>query len=54
LESKDAQKIKGFIESLHSTGNDGDEIDLWFWKLNIASWIKLIESIRLYLYIYNK
>jgi anaphase-promoting complex subunit 3 len=24
LESKDAQKIKGFIESLHSTGNDGD------------------------------
>jgi hypothetical protein len=30
LESKDGQKIKGFIESLHSTGNDGDEIDLWF------------------------
>ena len=28
LESKDAQKIKGFIESLHSTGNDGDEIDI--------------------------
>ena len=24
LESKDAQKIKGFIESLHNTGGDGD------------------------------
>ena len=28
LESKDAQKIKGFIESLHNSGNDGDEIDI--------------------------
>ncbi len=27
LESKDAQKIKGFIESLHNTGGD-DEMDI--------------------------
>lgn len=27
LESKDAQKIKGFIESLHN-GND-EEMDIW-------------------------
>lgn len=30
LESKDAQKIKGFIESLHNTGGD-DEMDIWIW-----------------------
>lgn len=24
LQSKDAQKIKGFIESLHNNGNDGE------------------------------
>lgn len=28
LESKDAQKIKGFIESLHNSGGD-DEMDIW-------------------------
>lgn len=27
LESKDTQKIKGFIESLHNSGND-DEMDI--------------------------
>lgn len=27
LESKDTQKIKGFIESLHNSGND-DELDI--------------------------
>ena len=28
LESKDAQKIKGFIESLHNSTGEGDDIDL--------------------------
>ena len=32
LESKDTQKIKGFIESLHNSTGDGDEIDLWLLK----------------------
>ena len=28
LESKDAQKIKGFIESLHNEVGEGDDMDL--------------------------
>lgn len=28
LESKDGQKIKGFIESLHNNGGDGEDLDL--------------------------
>jgi len=39
LESKDAQKIKGFIESLHNSTGEGDDIDIWstqiIWNLFI-------------------
>ena len=28
LESKDAQRIKGFIESLHNSTGEGDDIDI--------------------------